>query len=50
MKAHFRGHKYAEETLKLLPEMPETILMEYIFDKIAQIGGIHTAEQGFSSP
>jgi len=50
MKAHFRGRKYAEETLKLLPEMPETILMEYIFDKIAQIGGIHTAEQGRNSP
>ena len=50
MKAQFRGHKYAAETLKLLPQMPETILMEHIFDKIAQIGGIHTTESLINSP
>ncbi|MCI0554108.1 MAG: transposase, partial [Anaerolineae bacterium] len=26
LKAHYRGHKYVTETLKLLPEMPEPIL------------------------
>jgi putative transposase len=50
MKARFRGRKYAAETLKLLPEMPEPILMEYIFDKIALVGSIHMAEQCVRSP
>jgi hypothetical protein len=41
MKAHYRGHKYVTETLKLLPEMPESILLNHIFATIAQIGRIH---------
>ena len=41
MKAHYRGHKYVTETLKLLPEMPESILLDHIFATIAQIGRIH---------
>jgi hypothetical protein len=44
LKAHFRGHKYVTETLKLLPEMPEPILLERIFATIARIGRIHAAE------
>jgi hypothetical protein len=44
LKAHYRGHKYVTETLKLLPEMPEPILIEHIFATIAQIGCIHTDE------
>ncbi len=44
LKAHFRGHKYVTETLKLLPEMPETILIDHIFATIARIGRIHAAE------
>jgi IS4 transposase len=42
LKAHYRGHKYVTETLKLLPEMPEPILINHIFATIAQIGRIHT--------
>ena len=49
LKAHFRGRKYATETLKLLPQMPDPILMEHIFDQIAQIGSIHTTETCFNS-
>jgi hypothetical protein len=30
LKAHFRGHKYVTETLKLLPEKPEPILIQRI--------------------
>lgn len=41
LKAHFRGHKYVTETLKLLPEMPEPILIDHIFATIARIGRIH---------
>jgi len=50
MKARFRGRKYVTETLKLLPEMPEPILMNHIFDKVARIGGVHTAETCINSP
>jgi hypothetical protein len=44
LKTHFRGHKYVTETLKLLPELPEPILLERIFATIARIGRIHAAE------
>jgi putative transposase len=41
LKAHCRGAKYVEETIKLLPEMPEPVLLERIFSKIVGIGRIH---------
>ena len=41
LKAHYRGVKYVEETLKMLPEMPEPILLAQIFAKIASLGRIH---------
>ncbi len=41
LKAHFRGRKYVNETLKLLPQMPEPIFIEQIFANIAQIGRIN---------
>jgi hypothetical protein len=41
LKAQCRGAKYVEETIKLLPEMPEPILVERIFSKIVGIGRIH---------
>jgi len=44
LKAHFRGRKYVTETLKLLPEMPEPILLDHIFHTVAQIGSIHAAD------
>lgn len=42
LKAHFRGHKYLTETLKLLPQPPEPIIFDRIFARIAQIGSINT--------
>jgi len=42
LKAHFRGRKYVTETLKLLPQMPESIFIDQIFANIAQIGRINT--------
>jgi len=50
LKAHFRGRKYVTETLKLLPEMPEPILLDRIFHTIAQIGSVHTANLYLNSP
>jgi putative transposase len=44
LKATFRGHKYVTETLKLLPEMPEPILINHIFATIARIGRIYADE------
>ena len=43
LKAHYRGAKYVEETIKLLPEMPEPSLLERIVAKIVGIGRIHAA-------
>jgi putative transposase len=43
LKAHFRGHKYVSETLKLLPQMPEPIFIHRIFTRIAQLGSVNTS-------
>ena len=32
LKAYFRGGKYVNETLKLLPQKPDRILIQQIFD------------------
>ena len=41
LKAYCRGAKYVEETLKLLPQRPEPVLLARIFSKIVGIGRIH---------
>jgi len=41
LKAHCRGAKYVEETIKLLPEPPEPLLLARIFSTIVGIGRIH---------
>jgi hypothetical protein len=41
LKAHCRGVKYVEETLKMLPDAPEPILVAQIVAKIASLGRIH---------
>ena len=41
LKAHCRGAKYVEETIKLLPEKPEPVLLARIFTTIVGIGRIH---------
>jgi hypothetical protein len=43
LKAHCRGAKYVEETIKLLPESPEPGLLERIVTKVVGIGRIHAA-------
>jgi IS4 transposase len=49
LKAHFRGRKYVVETLKLLPEMPDPVLLDHIFETVAKIGSIHMAEPHLNS-
>ena len=41
LKAEYRGSKYVEEVMKLLPEKPEPVLFERILAKIRQLGRIH---------
>jgi putative transposase len=48
LKAYFRAYKYVEETLKMLPEPPEPILVAHIFNQIASLGRIHTTQPYFS--
>jgi putative transposase len=42
LKAHFRGCKYVDEVLKLLPKKPDPILFQQIFKEITTIGKINT--------
>lgn len=42
LKAYFRAGKYLDETLKLIPEKPDPILIQQIFAQITKIGGINT--------
>jgi len=50
LKAYFRAAKYFEETIKLLPQKPEPILLDQIFDQIASLGRIHHGKVQGSSP
>ena len=40
--------KYVEETIKLLPEKPEPILLAKIRNQVASLGRIHAAQPSFS--
>jgi len=50
LKLHFHGRKYAYETLKLLPEMPDPILLSQVFDTVSQLGCIYPSNSCLSSP
>jgi putative transposase len=49
LKAVYRGHKYVAETLKLLPEKPDPILLDLIFDRISRLGRVHNPQPSFNS-
>lgn len=49
LKSQYRGYRYASETIKMLPEKPDDILLAEIFQKIARLGAIHPALQPVSS-
>ena len=50
LKAYFRAAKYFEETIKMLPQKPEPILLEQIFGQVAPLGCIHAVNVHVSSP
>ncbi len=41
LKAYFRAAKYLDETLKLIPEKPDPILIQKVFEQIMKIGSIN---------
>ena len=41
LKAHYRGLKYLRETLKILPQKPDPIVIEQIAERLGSIGAIH---------
>jgi putative transposase len=49
LKSHYRGYRYASETIKMLPEKPDGILLAEIFQQIARLGAIHPAFQPATS-
>jgi len=48
LKADCRGYKYVDQTIKMLPEKPEPVLLAQIFHKVACLGRIHTVQPCFS--
>jgi putative transposase len=50
LKSHYRGYRYARETIKMLPQKPDRILLAEIFQQLARLGAIHLAAQPISSP
>ena len=50
LKAYFRAAKYFEETIKMLPQKPEPILLEQIFGQVASLGCIHAVNVQVPSP
>jgi hypothetical protein len=48
LKADCRGSKYVEETIKMLPEKPEPVLLAQILNRVASLGRIHAAPPSFS--
>jgi putative transposase len=49
LKSHYRGIRYARETIKMLPEKPDGILLAEIFQQIARLGAIHPTYQPVTS-
>jgi putative transposase len=48
LKADWRGYKYVEETIKMLPEKPEPVLLRQILNHVASLGRIHASQPCFS--
>jgi putative transposase len=48
LKADCRGYKYVEETITLLPEKPEPVLLAKVLNQVASLGRIHASQPMFS--
>lgn len=49
LKSLYRGYRYATETIKMLPQKPDAILLAEIFQQIARLGAIHPVFQPSAS-
>lgn len=50
LKAYWRGYKYVTETIKMLAEKPDPILISQIFRQVACLGSIHNTAAQLSPP
>jgi putative transposase len=50
LKSHYRGCRYVSETIKMLLEKPDAILLADIFQQIAGLGAIHPLFRSVPSP
>ncbi len=50
LKAFYRGFKYVEEVIKLLPQKPDPILISRIKNQVANLGAIHSVSVTDISP
>jgi hypothetical protein len=50
LKAYYRGRKYANEIIKILPQKPDDILVAQLFRKIASLGSIHLSKSPVHLP
>ena len=41
LKVHYRGRKYLRETLKILPQKPDPVVIEQIAERLGSIGAVH---------
>jgi hypothetical protein len=48
LKADCRGYKYVEETIQMLPEKPEPVLLAKILNRVAGLGRVHATQPSFS--
>jgi putative transposase len=46
LKAHYHGFRYVQEILKILPAIPDPILLNQLFAKLAALGRIHPVSTG----
>jgi hypothetical protein len=49
LKSHYRGYRYVSETIKLLPQKPDGILLGEIFEQIACLGMVHPVFEPLST-
>ena len=49
LKSHYRGCRYVSETIKLLPQKSDGILLAEIFEQIAHLGMVHPVLQPIST-
>ena len=50
LKAHYRGCRYVAQTIKMLPQKPDAILLADIFQQIARLGMVHPVFEPLATP